>query len=102
MKAYTGTLMAKITLKQHVGHMGKELREAVVHFHNQVANTNRGFCRHNDKFWPWSADKLKQHEIQVLMGDFNMSLFKVGARTPQSRSAGAIGGVVPVARLRIG
>ena len=77
MKAYTRTLLAKIMLKQSVGYMGKELRVVVVHFHFQVANKNKGFRRNNDEFWPWLADKLKQHNIQVLMGDFNMSLFKV-------------------------
>ena len=57
--------------------MGNELRVAVVHFHFQVANKNKGFRRNNDEFWPWLAYKLKQHNIQVLMGDFNLSLFKV-------------------------
>ena len=50
MKAYTRTLMAKIVLKHHVGHMGKELRVAVVHFHFQVANKNKGFRRSSDVF----------------------------------------------------
>ena len=57
MKAYTRTLMAKIRLKQNVGDMGKEMRVAVVHFHNQVANKSKGFRRSNDEFWPWLADK---------------------------------------------
>ena len=41
MKAYARTLMAKIMLKHHVGHMGKELRVAVVHLHYLVANKTR-------------------------------------------------------------
>ena len=85
MKAYTRTLMAKIMLKQNVGYMGKEIRVAVCHLHHQVANKSKGFRRQNDAFWPWLANKLKEHNIQVLMGDFNMSLFKV---VPELRSRG--------------
>ena len=77
MKAYTRTLMAKIMLKRNVGYMGKELRVVVVHFHVQVANTKTtGLHINNDVCWPWLADTLKQRNIHVLMGDFNMSLFK--------------------------
>ena len=41
--------------------------------------------KNNDDFWPWLADQIKQHGVQVLMGDFNMSLFKV---VPELRSRG--------------
>ena len=68
MKAYTRTLMGKIMLQQNVGYMGKELRVANVHLHFQVANKNKGFRRNNDVFWPWLVDKLKQRNIQVIMG----------------------------------
>ena len=85
MRAYTRTLMAKIALKHQVGYMGKEMRVAVCHLHFQVANKNKKFRKNNDEFWPWLASKLKEHKVQVLMGDFNMSLFKV---VPELRSRG--------------
>ena len=46
-RAYTRTLIAKITLKNHVGFLGKELRVAVCHLHFQVANNSPGFRNKN-------------------------------------------------------
>ena len=83
--AYTRVLVAKIRLKNSVGYMGKEQTVMVVHLHNLVANKAVGFRRNNDKFWPWLADRIKEHGVQVMMGDFNMSLFKV---VPELRSRG--------------
>ena len=42
MRAYIRTLIAKITLKNHVGYVGNELRVAVCHLHFMVANKNKG------------------------------------------------------------
>lgn len=53
--------------------------------HFQVANKNKGFRKNNDEFWPWLAATLKKYEVQVLVGDFNVSLFKV---VPELRSRG--------------
>ena len=85
MNAYTRSMIGKITLKNQVGYMGKELVVMCMHLHFQVANKNKGFRKNNDDLWPWLADKIKQHGVQVLMGDFNMSLFKV---VPELRSRG--------------
>ena len=68
MKAYTCTLIVKTMLKQTVGYMGKEMRVAVVHLHFQVGNKNKGFRNNHEEFWPWLADKLREHNIHVLMG----------------------------------
>ena len=38
-------------------------------------------------FWEWLWEKIVLHKVQVLMGDFNMSLFKV---IPELRSRGAV------------
>ena len=35
----------------------------------------------------WIPEKIKTYEVQVLMGDFNMSLFRV---IPELRSRGAV------------
>ena len=85
MKAYTRLLVAKVFLKTNVGGIGRELRVAVCHLHFQVANNNKGFKTKHKEFWPLLAKEMKYHEVQVLMGDFNMSLFKV---VPELRSHG--------------
>ena len=85
LKAYTRTLVAKITMKGNIGYIGRELRVAVCHLHFLVANKNKGFRPQHDAFWLWLADELKQHSVHVLMGDFNMSLFRV---VPELRSRG--------------
>jgi len=84
-QAYTRTLVAKITMKGNIGYIGRELRVAVCHFHHLVANNKKGFRKKHLEFWPWLADELKQHQVHVLMGDFNMSLFRV---VPELRSRG--------------
>ena len=77
MRAYTRLLIVKIMLKNHVGHLGNEVRVAVCHFHHMTGNKKRGFCRKHDAFWKYLADKCRLYGVHVLMGDFNMSLFKV-------------------------
>ena len=85
MKAYTRLLVAKVFLKTSVGGIGRELRVAVCHLHFQVANYNKGFKVKHKEFWPLLAKEIKTHAVQVLMGDFNMSLFKV---VPELRGHG--------------
>ena len=85
IRAYSRTLIGKINLKHNVGFMGKELQVAVCHLHNMVANKDAGFRRQNENYWPFLAAQIKKYNVQVLMGDFNMSLFKV---VPELRSRG--------------
>ena len=47
MRAYIRTLIAKISLKNHVGYLGSELRVAVCHLHFATANKNKGLRRQN-------------------------------------------------------
>ena len=72
-------------MKNQVGYMGKTLVVMCVHLHFMVANKSKRFRKSNDDFGPWLAEQIKQHEVHVLMGDFNMSLFKV---VPELRSRG--------------
>ena len=85
MRAYTRTLTGQINMKTNIGYIGKALRVAVCHLHFQVGNNNRGFKKQHDKFWEWLAKHLKDFAVHVLIGDFNMSLFKV---VPELRSRG--------------
>ena len=58
----------------------------VVHMHNELANLV--LKQHRlDKFWNWLSKKIETFNVQVLMGDFNMSLFRV---IPELRSRGAV------------
>ena len=52
--------------------------------HNELANLVLGQTKHN-AFWEWIWEKIVLFKVQVLMGDFNMSLFKV---IPELRSRG--------------
>ena len=85
MRAYTRTLTGQINMKTNIGYIGKELRVAVCHLHFQVGNNNKGFKKQHDKFWEWLANHLSHFAVHVLIGDFNMSLFKV---VPELRSRG--------------
>ena len=52
--------------------------------HNELANLV--LKQHRlDKFWNWLSKKIETFNVQVLMGDFNMSLFMV---IPELRSRG--------------
>ena len=53
--------------------------------HNEVANGR--WPRKLVDFWKWLSKKICDFKVQVLMGDFNMSLFRV---TPELRSRGAM------------
>ena len=56
----------------------------VVHMHNVLANNK--WPKKLKAFWNWLWEKIEQFNVQVLMGDFNMSLFRV---IPELRSRGA-------------
>ena len=51
--------------------------------HNEVANGK--WLRKLKHFWEWLSKKTYTFKVQVLMGDFNMSLFRV---VPELRSRG--------------
>ena len=56
----------------------------VLHLHNHLANNK--WPSTLQAFWPWLLDKLTTYRVKVLMGDFNMSLFR---GVPELRSRGA-------------
>ena len=83
--AYTRVLVAKVSLDHSVAFIGHEHNVMVVHLHHHLAN-NKWPQRLRD-FWPWLTNKLRQHDVKVLMGDFNMALFRV---IPELRSRGVV------------
>jgi hypothetical protein len=83
--AYTRTMIARVELKNNVGFMGRTQTIMCMHLHNHVANNVKSFRRQLVATWPRLAKLINTHGVDVLMGDFNMSLFKVA---PELRSCG--------------
>ena len=81
--AYSRSIIAKVTLPHMVGFLGKEHVAMVVHMHNDLANNK--WPRKLADFWFWLLMKICQFKVQVIMGDFNMSLFRA---VPELRSRG--------------
>ena len=83
--AYSRSMVVNVTTDQGVGFLGTEHRIMLVHMHNHLANGCLG-TKKLEAFWLWLWHKCSQLRVQVLMGDFNMCLFKV---IPELRSRGA-------------
>ena len=84
--AYSRSIIAKVTLPHNVGFLGREHVAMVVHMHNELANLILGPDK-LEAFWDWLWEKIDRFKVQVLMGDFNMSLFRV---IPELRSRGVV------------
>ena len=82
-EAYSRSLIARVQLDINVGFLGKSHVVMVVHMHNVLANNK--WPTKLQEFWGWLALKVTRHGVRVLMGDFNMSLFRV---IPELRSRG--------------
>ena len=85
VNAYSRGMVVRVSMDQSVGFLGKEHNIMVVHMHNHLANHKLG-AEKLKAFWEWLWHKCSQLRVQVLMGDFNMCLFKV---VPEFRSRGA-------------
>ena len=83
---YSRIMIAKVTLPSSVGFIGKAHNVMVVHMHNELANLVHG-PKKLDECGDWLSEKIQRYKVQVLMGDFNMSLFRV---IPELRSRGAV------------
>ena len=78
-------MVGKVVLDQSIGHCGQEIRIMVVHMHNVLANNQWGPTKLK-AFWGWRHGLCVEHEVDVLMGDFNTSFVRV---IPELRSRGA-------------
>ena len=85
-QAYSRCIVARITTDSNVGFLGKTHNVMVIHVHNHLANNKFG-TQKLKAFWQWLVQKLEQYDVRVLMGDFNMALFRV---IPELRSCGAV------------
>ena len=83
-RCYSRDMVGKVILDQSIGHFGQEIRSMVVHMQNVLANDK--WPSKLKGFWDWCHRICVEHQVDVLMGDFNMSFFRV---TPEPRSRGA-------------
>ena len=73
--ARTRTMIAKIQFKQHVGHLGKEIVVAGVHGHYRTMKYEWPAAL--KCFWDSFAQRIRRRGVQIVAGDFNMSLTQV-------------------------
>ena len=71
---------------QSVGHIGKDMVIMGMHLHHKHANL-KPKSRKLREFWDRIHDLVQEHNVDVIMGDFNMSLFRV---IPEFRSRGGV------------
>ena len=72
-----------MNLDINVGFLGNSHVVMVIHMHNHLANNK--WPATLTAFWGWLHEKVTRCDVKVLMGDFNMGLFKV---IPELRSRG--------------
>ena len=79
--ALTRAISGEVRTDNPIGHLGTSHKVLFVHLHRHLANGK--WKPEFQRFLDWLADEAKDHDI--LMGDFNMSLFRVA---PMLRSRG--------------
>ena len=72
--AYSRCLIARVTLEHSAGALGKSHVVMVNHVHNIIANLGARSPKLIEHI-AWLADKIRTYNVQVIMGDYNMSLF---------------------------
>ena len=75
-RAYTRLMAVRVHTDSPVGHLGAYHNILVVHLHNTTAKKGQGAEVYADN-WAEIASVIKDEKIQILAGDFNMSLFVV-------------------------
>ena len=84
--ANTRILVASVEFVQPVsGH--RSLTVCNVHFHHMTAKKHTGFGTSNSSFWTELAAIIRGYGVQILAGDFNMSMYCV---VPKLRELGLI------------
>ena len=72
-------MVCKFTWKQNIGHLGKDVTVMGVHGHYRTMNMlfNKTV---NDEWWKKIKDLIVEHNVNFLVGDWNMSLPQVVPR----------------------
>ena len=74
-------------MKFHVPFLGSKVRILVVHLHTHVANNATGFNKEQKAISDWLSALILDYKVDILMGDFNMWLWKV---VPELRKQGDV------------
>ena len=77
--AITRVMVCKFKWKQHIGHLGKDITVMGVHGHYRTMNMLFA-NRVTDEFWQKIKDLIVEHNVNFLVGDWNMSLPQVVPR----------------------
>ena len=72
--AYSRCLIAQVTLELSSGVFGTSHVVMVNHVHNYIANSGVNSPKLKEHLL-WLARNIKKYNVQVIMGDYNMSLF---------------------------
>ena len=74
--ARTRVLITEITWRRRTAQMST-LRHANVHFHHETAKKGSGLAAAHAQFFENLHQMLVEHEVRIMSGDFNMSVFQV-------------------------
>ena len=69
-------MIAEIEYDEPNAHFGTDITVCVVHLHHRTAKreSGGGFKESWGQFWPFLAELLRDYNVSILCGDFNMSL----------------------------
>ena len=86
-------MLALVKLDQSIGHFGKMIRVMAVRMHKELANGR--WTTKLEELWIWCHLLYMRNIVDVVMGDFNMSLFN---EIPELRNHRFDGVVVTLGR----
>ena len=77
LPAVTRALIADVETDNNVGFIGHTHTVMVVHLHFTVAKGASGKTQKKKEFFEWFVKKILEHNVKVVMGDFNMALWEI-------------------------
>ena len=73
---YSRAMVVRIHLDQGVEHLGSTFNVMAVHVHHSLANQAWGVQKLHE-FYDWFVAYVREWEVKVCMGDFNMCMFQL-------------------------
>ena len=65
-------MVCRATMKQNVGHIGTEVNICTTHLNNRTAK--KEWAAVAEAYWDNLVARIKEFNVHLLTGDFNMSL----------------------------
>ena len=88
LQATTRALIAEVSTNKRVGFLGFKHTVMVAHLHFTVAKGQKK--EKKDEFIEWFLSKIIQHDVKVVMGDFNMAFWEITGWVRQKKPDVAI------------